>query len=182
MSKSDDAQLVREALTGDMKAFERLIDKYQRPLYNAALRMTGDRDDAGDIVQTVFIRVYENLESYDPKYKFFSWVYRMMMNEAINFINRNKPKVSLNQSLVSDEPRPDEKYASKRLSQCVEDAIAELPLDYRVAIIFRHWADLPYRDIGFILDIPEKTVKSRLYSARRMLAELLSKRGLLADG
>lgn len=179
MSETEDIKLVKACLVGDTKAFGRLIDKYEKPLFNAALRIADDYDDARDITQTVFVSAYENLENFNPEYKFFSWIYRMVVNEAINFISRKRPQTKLDPDMASDYKTPEDEHHEGKMRENVEQAVAELPLDYRLVIIFRHWADLPYRDIGFVLDIPEKTVKSRLYSARRMLGKIMSRNGLV---
>jgi RNA polymerase sigma-70 factor (ECF subfamily) len=179
MSETEDVKLVKACLEGDTKAFGRLIDKYEKPLFNAALRIAGDYDDARDITQAAFISAYENLRDFNPEYKFFSWIYRMVVNEAINFANRKKSRTQLDPEMASDYKTPEDEHHENELCESVELAVAELPLDYRLVIIFRHWADLPYRDIGFVLDIPEKTVKSRLYSARRMLGKIMSRNGLV---
>ena len=180
MSETEDAGLVKACLGGDTKAFGKLIDKYQKPLFNAALRVVNDYDDARDITQTVFMSAYENLENFDPGHKFFSWIYRMVINEAINVMNRKKSQVKLSPDMAADCRTPEDERIEKELCDNVEEAVSRLPLDYRLVIIFRHWADLPYRDIGYVLSIPEKTVKSRLYSARRMLCEIMTKNGLVA--
>jgi RNA polymerase sigma-70 factor (ECF subfamily) len=85
-----DASLVRQCLAGDTRAFDALVRKYQKQLYHLALRMVRDRDDAMDIVQGVFVKVYQKLDSYDDKHEFFSWIYRITINESINFTNRAK--------------------------------------------------------------------------------------------
>ena len=179
MTDTEDKQLVRQCLEGDNKAFEKLIDKYQRPIFNAALKIVRDYEDARDVAQTVFVTAFNKLSSYKPEYKFFSWIYRMTLNEAINFNKRQKPRAELNPNMLSDTNTPEKIHDNKVLSNQVDQAVSELPLEYRLAIIFRHWADLPYRDISFILGIPEKTVKSRLYSARRLLAEIMVQKGLV---
>lgn len=179
MSDTKDKQLVKQCLKGDNKAFEQLINKYDKPIFNAALKIVQDYEDARDIAQTVFVAAYNKLETYKPEYKFFSWIYRMTINEAINYNKRQKPKTELNPNLLSDNNTPEKIHDQKVMSNQIDQAVAELPLEYRLAIIFRHWADLPYRDIAFILGIPEKTVKSRLYSARKLLAEIMVKKGLV---
>ena len=88
MTDVDDVTLVRRCIDGDNVAFESLLDRYQGRIFNAVLRMVHDWDDARDLTQTVFVKAYENLRRYDPKYKFFSWIYRIAMNESLNFVAR----------------------------------------------------------------------------------------------
>lgn len=182
MSDSEDKTLIKRCLIGDSRAFERLIQKYQKPIFNAAIRIVGDYEDARDITQAVFVKAYEKLDAYDSRYKFFSWIYRMTVNEAINLTARRKEQTRIDPDSVSDTDTPEVIFERNVLSGEVDEAVGELPLEYRLVIIFRHWVDLPYRDIGYILDIPENTVKSRLYSARRLLAEIMIKRGLVTNG
>ncbi|UCD16174.1 MAG: sigma-70 family RNA polymerase sigma factor [Candidatus Zixiibacteriota bacterium] len=181
MSDAEDRKLIRTCLKGDKAIYERLIEKYQKPLFNVALRITGDYEDARDITQTVFVNAYDRLRSYSPKFKFFSWIYRMAVNESLNVVNRKKLTVGMDRECVSGESTPEDDFRSNQSRQRVEDAVGALPLDYRVAVILRYWIDLPYRDIAYILDIQEKTVKSRLYTARRMLAEVFVKQGITTN-
>ncbi|MBU8932670.1 MAG: sigma-70 family RNA polymerase sigma factor [candidate division Zixibacteria bacterium] len=174
-----DRTLVQDCLAGDLKAFEVLVDKYQKPVFNAALRIVGNGDDAQDVSQMVFTKAFEKLQSYDPKYKFFSWVYRMTINESLNWIKCRKPQSEIPENLASTARTPEEQYRRKEIDQVVEDAVGELPLDYRMVVVFRHFVDLTYRDLSFVLGIPEKTVKSRLFSARRLLGQVLRKRGMV---
>ena len=88
-TRAEDANLVRQCLAGDTRAFDALVRKYHKPLYHLALRMVRDRDDAMDIVQGVFVKVYQKLGSYDERHEFFSWIYRITINESINFASRS---------------------------------------------------------------------------------------------
>jgi RNA polymerase sigma-70 factor (ECF subfamily) len=180
MSDEQDKTLVRECLNGKTKAFGTLIDKYQKPLFNAALRIVGDYDEAKDVAQTVFLKAFERLDTYNSGYKFFSWIYRMAVNEAINTVNQRKPMTNLDPRLRSAEPTPDKRFEQVETSRQVEDAVSELKLDYRVVIVLRHFIQLPLKDIAFILEIPEKTVKSRLFTARQRLGGILERRGIRA--
>ena len=179
MMNEQDEVLVRRCLDGDRQAFSELIDKYQKAIFNVALRLTGDYDDARDVAQTVFIRVYERLRDYDPKFKFFSWIYKMTLNESLNRIDRRKRTTTLTETMESADRGPDERLEEKDMQEAVQDAIEELPIDGRVLLILRHFAELSYRELGYILDIPEKTVKSRLFSARQRLGEIIRKQGVI---
>jgi RNA polymerase sigma-70 factor (ECF subfamily) len=86
MLENEDAALVNRCLEGDTKAFGKLVEKYQKPIFNAALRMCGNYDDAKDIAQVTFVKAYEKLSGFDRNGKFFSWIYRIMMNETIDFL------------------------------------------------------------------------------------------------
>jgi RNA polymerase sigma-70 factor (ECF subfamily) len=178
MQEPDDRDLVRRCLKGDQIAFEILLDRYQRPIYNIALRMVNDVDDAADLTQTVFLKAYENLTSYDGRRKFFSWLYRIAVNTSLNFVAQNKRVETLSDREVSEEPAPAERFEAAERVEKLDKAILELQPEYRIVIVLRHFHDLSYEEIGAILEIPEKTVKSRLFTARHLLKDLLRKSGL----
>jgi RNA polymerase sigma-70 factor (ECF subfamily) len=182
MEKQSDVNLVRACIEGDKRAFEILIDRYQKTLFNIALNMVKDYEDAKDVTQNVFIKAYENLDGFREEFKFFSWIYRIAVNECINFIGKRKNFKELEGETVSRYNNPEEEFIMNEFNEKIMDAISELPMDYRLAIIFRHFASLPYRDISFILDIPEKKVKSRLFTARKLLGEIFQKQGILSYG
>ena len=179
MSETNDKALVEQCLGGDTQAFEVLVERYQKVLFNVALRMLNNREDALDVTQNAFIKAYEKLDTYNPKYKFFSWIYKIMINESLNTISRRKPQTEVHQTLASGEKTPDESYSENWTMERVQSAIVKLPLEYRRLVVLRHFGNLSYRDMSGALDIPEKTVKSRLYSARQMLKDILIKRGVV---
>jgi RNA polymerase sigma-70 factor (ECF subfamily) len=156
-----------------------LVDRYEKVLYNVSLRMLNSPEDAMDVTQTAFIKAYEKLDTYNSKYKFFSWIYKIMINESLNVLNRRKPLYPVDSNLVSREKGPDEEYQENWMAERVQAAVANLPLDYRRLIVLRHFGNLSYRDMSGALDLPEKTVKSRLYTARQMLKDLLLNRGVV---
>ena len=178
MIGQDDLTLVKQSLSGDNKAFESIVDKYQKTIFNVALKVTDDHDDAEDITQSVFIKAYEKLDSFDPKYRFFSWLYRIVINESLNFVNQRNRFEGLDESAASTEKSPEESYDETQTTKAVQDALMNLSLEQRVVIVLKHFQDLPYRDIGYILDLPERTVKSRLFSARQALREILTRKAL----
>lgn len=178
MSQDQDAALVQRCLDGDQKAFEVLIDRYQRPIFNLALRFAADKVDAEDIVQTVFVKVYEKLHSFDPKYKFFSWLYKIAVNESINFLNRKKNLEQFNEDVHSVAASEDDSFTDHEISSKLELALLELKPEYRIVVVLNHFQDLTYREISYILDIHENKVKSRLFSARKKLRSILMKKGI----
>ncbi|MCI0696748.1 sigma-70 family RNA polymerase sigma factor [candidate division KSB1 bacterium] len=182
MIESNDASLVKQCLEGDVKAFERLVDRHQKTVFNVALRIINDYAEAEDIAQTVFIRAYEKLASFDPKHKFFSWLYRMAVNESLNTLKQRKRITELDESFVSGDKTPEEHYEENEMTRQIEIALMRLDPEQRALIVLKHFQNLPYEEIGFIFDIPEKTVKSRLYSARQVLRTVLLKQGIVANG
>lgn len=181
MAHEEDIHLVHRCLQGDTEAFAGLIDKYQKVVFNLALRLSGDFDDAEDVAQTVFVKAYEKLGTFNPQYAFFSWIYKMTVNESLNLIASRKQTTPLTESLPSPAYLPDERLMQDEMQNELGKAIAELPIDQRAILVLRHFADLSYRELGFIFDIAEKTVKSRLYCAREQLREILQNRGVMAN-
>jgi RNA polymerase sigma-70 factor (ECF subfamily) len=177
MNDLDDKALVAQCKGGDTAAFEILVDRYQKVLYNVALRMLHNREDAMDASQTAFVKAYEKLDSYDPTYKFFSWIYKILVNESLNQIAHRKPQEELDSAIRAPGRTPEDEASEERVQDRVQAAIVQLPLEYRRLIVLRHFGDLTYRDMSLALDLPEKTVKSRLFTARRMLKDLLNQRG-----
>lgn len=179
MTDVGDLELVNECLEGNVNAFGTLIDKYQVTVFNTALKMVNDYNDAQDIAQTVFVKAYEKLDTFNPSYKFFSWIYRMVVNESINWQKKKKYHKELDHKIVSIGKTPDKILDDKELSESLRSAIVELQIDYRVVIVLRHFEDLTYREMGDLLKIPEKTIKSRLFTARKLLCDILIKQGIV---
>ncbi|NIS25637.1 sigma-70 family RNA polymerase sigma factor [candidate division KSB1 bacterium] len=168
-------------MNGNTQAFEAIVDRYQEPIFNAALRMVDDYDDAQDIAQLVFVKAFEKLNKFNPKYKFFSWIYRMVINESINFLSQRKQHEDLNVNLVAKERTPDQQFENLELSAKIQTALMALNIEYRAVVILKHFEGFSYKEIGYILDTPEKTVKSRLFTARQQLREVLVKQGVESE-
>jgi RNA polymerase sigma-70 factor (ECF subfamily) len=175
--KAEEDALVDAARAGDSRAFGNLVEAYGRPVFNLALRMTGNPEDARDLVQVVFVKGFEKLHTFDGRSRFFSWIYRIAINESLNFVSRRKRLVELDEGLVSSERSPDEQLATGEEERMVQAAMQDLTPEYRQVIILRHFLDLSHVEMGSVLRLPEKTVKSRLHTARVRLADALRKRG-----
>lgn len=174
-----DRELVRQTLRGNRDAFAMLVDRFHRVVFNVALRILKSSDDAQDVSQTTFLKAYEHLESYNSRHAFFSWIYRIAVNESLNFLQRRRRL----QGLDDDEPSvttksPEDNYREAEMAQTVQNALMLLSIDHRLVIVLKHLEGLSYRDIGYILDLPTKTVKSRLYEARINLKDILTRQGL----
>jgi RNA polymerase sigma-70 factor (ECF subfamily) len=165
-------------MKGDRQAFEGLLVKYEKPVYNAAFRMLHSPEDARDVTQTVFLKVYEHLDSYDPKYKFFSWIYRIALNESVNCLKKQSRLDALDNDPVSESDGPEEDTGNEQLESGIQAALMTIKPEYRTVIILKHFVDCSYQEISQILAIPEKKVKSRLYTGRQLLKDALDKRGL----
>lgn len=178
MDDRTDAELVRLALNGDGRAFEMLVTAYERVVYSATYRMVGHPEDARDLTQTVFLKAYRNLGAFDPSHRFFSWIYRIAINESLNFLRQRRPKQELDDTLPSREPGPDDDTHGTQVRDVIQSAMQDLSEDYRQVIMLRHFLNRSHEEMSELLGIPEKTVKSRLYSARQLLAKALRRRGV----
>lgn len=175
MHKDKDAALVKSCQLGDRRAMAQLISQYQRPVFNAAYRILGDMDDAADATQTVFLKVFEHIADYDQKFKFFSWVYRIAINESLNQVKKRRSQESLDDSQASPWQGPAEEFDTAQLCKKVQGALMLLNDDYRAVVVLKHMSGCSYQQIGEILQLPEKTVKSRLYSARQLMKKTLQR-------
>jgi len=173
-----DQVLVERCKRGDRKALEELVGHYEKPGFNATYRILGNPDDAADATQVAFMKAFEHLGQYDPKYKFFSWIYRIAVNEAINQLKRGRNQQPLDDTEVAGSRSPDENVEAGDLYREIQDGLMKLTEDYRTVIVLRHFSECSYQQISEILQIPEKTVKSRLYSARQVMKETLQSRGV----
>ncbi|TMQ60232.1 MAG: sigma-70 family RNA polymerase sigma factor [Candidatus Eisenbacteria bacterium] len=179
MVEHEEDGLLDRCLAGDGGAYGQLIDRYQRALFNVSLRMVGNREDARDITQTVFLKAYENLGKFDRRHRFFSWVYRIMINESLNHLSRARRTEPLDETMASGQRGPDEDCARHRLHDSIQSALMDLSPDYRQVVVLRHFAQLSYHEMSSVLDVPEKTVKSRLHTARQLLGGILTRRGIV---
>ena len=172
MDSGEDAELVARCLQGDVEAFEPLVARYQRVLFGVALRFLGDREDARDVTQNAFVKAYEKLATYDSSHRFFSWIYRIVVNESLNLRQRRPAHQRLDESLASAESPYAEAEAHETVER-VQAGLLKLSPEHREVVVLRHFAELSYGDISFTLGLPEKTVKSRLYTARQRLGQIL---------
>jgi len=174
-----DAELVRRCREGDRKAFEELLARYQRPIFNAAYRLLHNREDAKDATQAAFMNVFRHLDRYDTSQRFFSWLYRIAMNEVSDLAHARKRADALPEDLAEEGDAPDRQAARSQLDTAMQGALMALRLEYRTVIVLKHVQGLSYEALSTILDVPVKTVKSRLYTARQALREIVLQRGIV---
>jgi RNA polymerase sigma-70 factor (ECF subfamily) len=179
VKEDDDATLVRRCRDGDRAAFERLVVRYQKPVFNAALRLLRDPEDARDVAQTTFLKVFEHIADYDPSFKFYSWIYRIAVNESLNTLGSRKPSEGFNGEEADAAPGPDRQLEGQQTGRAIEEALMRIKPELRTVIVLRHVMHLSYQDMGDILLLPEKTVKSRLYTARQLLRDHLLQHGAI---
>jgi len=172
-------EFTMELARGDIKAFESIVDKYERPIYNAVFRMVNNREDAMDITQTVFIKTYEKMDTYDPSRKFFSWLYKIAVNESLNHLKQREREMRVDHELRASQKSTESRIIENETGEHIQRALTSLKFDYRVVLILKHFLELSYKEIGEILEIPTKKVKSRLFTGRQILRETLIKQGYI---
>ena len=175
--EQSDRMVVERCLGGDVDAFGVLVDRYERPVFNTVLHMVGDAEDAREVCQQVFIKAFEHLSSFDRNRKFFSWIYRVAVNESINHLKSRRPHEPLDEKLAHPLANPAEQFEELEAWTHLHEEIMKLEPNYRAVIILRHFLHLSYAEVAEILNVPEKTVKSRLFSARQMLRDALLAKG-----
>ncbi len=168
---------IEQALRGDQAAFGRLVQAYERPVYNLTYRMLGDPVEAEDAAQETFVRAYTKLATYQPERKFVNWLLSIASHHCIDILRRKgrSPQLSLEgplppQWLASEAPSPDQVVDRKERREQVRRVLDTLPPDYRAAVVLRYWYGLSYREIAATMGTTESAIKSRLHRARRMMA------------
>lgn len=164
---------------GDRGACGLLVARYQKPVYNAALRLLRNPEDAKDVAQTTFLKAFGHLADYDPSFKFYSWIYRIAMNEALDMLASRKPFAPISGEEPDEAPGPQRQVEAAQLGAALEEALMSIKADLRAVIVLRHSLHLSYQDMSEVLKLPQKTVKSRLYDARQLLRARLLERGIL---
>lgn len=190
-----DKNLLERAKSSDISAFEQLIESYQIKIFNLALRMLGNYDDAGDLTQEVLIRIYKSIKNFKEQSSFSTWIYRITTNVCLDEIRKRKNMkvISLDEEIKlddgdikrqveSDEPSPEEAAETGDLKKVVNDAIARLSEEHRIVIVLRDIQGFSYEEIAEMLKCPDGTVKSRINRARQALKNILvSERELLFE-
>jgi RNA polymerase sigma-70 factor (ECF subfamily) len=187
LEAASDGRLVASTLEGRREAFEVLVRRHQRGVVNHLYRLLGRRDAAMDVAQETFIRVYQSLDAFDPRYRFTTWLYRIASNGAIDRLRRRGlPTCSLNAGVVdedgrvaerefpADGPSPLDVLRCRELEDRIEAALAELPTAYRELILLRHRGQCRYDEIARITGLPLGTVKNRIFRARELMRERLA--------
>jgi RNA polymerase sigma-70 factor, ECF subfamily len=188
--QATDHDLIALAASGSEKAYRELLDRYQRPVFSLIYRMVRDREKAEDLAQETFVKVFNHIDSFNPKYKFSSWIFKIASNLTIDAIRKKDlDTVSLDGSrnastadeidatritVESRDENPEEFLEAKELGQEIERAIGELRQEYRTAILLRHVEGRPYEEIAEIMGVPLGTVKTYIHRARGELRETLA--------
>ena len=186
------ASLVRRCVAGDAVAWEEIVERFNRRIFNICYRFTGSQDDAQDLAQEVFIKIYRTLKTYDTdKGAFMTWVATLTRNLLVDHFRRSKqdrvtdsmdePLTAEEESITAAErledsgPAPDARLQTRETQEIVQKALQKLSPELREAVILRDLQDMDYRDIAMALKVPEGTVKSRINRGRTELGRLLSR-------
>jgi RNA polymerase sigma-70 factor, ECF subfamily len=185
---SDELALVRAAKAGDISAFEQLVHRYDRNVFRIAQHITQNREDAEDVVQDAFLKAYENLKNFQEQSKFYTWLVRIAVNEALMRLRRRRPErmVSLDEDVKTEEdsmprevadwsPNPEQQYTQAELRDILTRTIQGLPSSFRTVFVLRDVEGLSTEETAEALDLSIPAVKSRLLRARLQLRERLNK-------
>ncbi len=189
-SQLDDRQLAQWACEGRERAFREILTRYERPVFSLVYRMIRDRSRAEDVAQEAFIKAFNAIQSYNPSYKFSSWMFKIANNLAIDHLRRRElDTVSIHGSahadsneeaersritLVDEGESPEEYVENRELGSQIERAMGRLRPEYRTAIVLRHVEGHSYEEISQVMEVPLGTVKTYIHRARAELKELLA--------
>jgi RNA polymerase sigma-70 factor, ECF subfamily len=175
-----DPELIAETLAGNQAAFGQLVKKYQDRLYHTAVHLLGSPEDALDVVQETFVQAFVKLDSFRGSSAFYTWLYRIAINQSISLRRRRRPMSSVDQTreITGEEPvdtaeGPDRRLVQQERAEQLHAALAALSEEHRAILVLREMEGCDYEEIAEILDLPVGTVRSRLHRARVQLKELL---------
>lgn len=183
-----DLKLIRRCKRGEEAAFQAVLDRYRAPIYQLCWRMTRHDEDARDLAQEIFIKVFRLLDRFDEQYSFHSWLFRIASNHCIDHLRRQRLRfLSLEQDggadgdeapmqIPADGPLPDQAMQDRQALELLEEVVAELPPHYRTVTLLRYDQQLSYEEIAESLQLPLGTVKARIHRARGMIQRQMAAR------
>ena len=177
---ASDAEIVQRCLSGEEEAFRILVQRYERPVYGLIHRMVASDDDAHDLTQESFVKVFRSLEQFDSARNFSSWIFKIASNQTIDFLRKRRfhtvsihadPEKEDRREVQLEDPGtgPSGEYAEARRRERISELVQKLPPHYRVAIELRYMQERSYDEIAETLDLPLGTVKARLHRAHHQL-------------
>lgn len=193
MDRELENRLIKRVLKGDTEAFSALVTEYQSPVYNLALRMLGNREDAEDIAQESFIKAYNSLSSFKGTASFQSWLLRIVTNTCLDELRKSKNRRTVSLSVENEDEQteeldiadtslsPDALLDRKLTAESVQRGIKELSPEFRAVLLLREINGLSYDEIGKTLGLEAGTVKSRIARARKKLCEFLIRDGNIPE-
>lgn len=194
MTASQEAEIVRRVLEGDADAFGAIVDEYQKNVYNLALRMTGNPEDAQDMSQEAFIKAFNSLASFRGDSKLPVWLYRIVSNVCLDFLRSRKRRQTVSLNMDDGEggsseleipdlsAMPEEELNRRLTREAVRKGLLSLPEDQREILLLREIEGLSYDEIAQALGLEAGTVKSRIFRARKRLCAQLVSGGNIPDG
>ena len=186
--KHEDLKVIKRCKRGEEAAFAELLGRYRGAIYGLCFRMTRKSEDARDLAQEVFIKVFSLLDRYDESYAFSSWIFRIATNHCIDHLRRNRMRFlsidgqtdkdgeEMEMQLPDKGPSPDRVLERSEAMVRLEEVVADLPPHYRSIILLRHDQDMSYEEIATVLDLPLGTVKARIHRARNLITKMLAER------
>ena len=175
---ADDRELVERVLGGDTAAFEYLFDRYREAIHRLFVQRTGDTDDADDLLQETFVKVYVNLHRYRAEYTFGQWLYTIARNTFIDYVRRRQDDLPIDERFTapaSSAPTPEESVINSQQQKQIEHCLGELAPRYRQLIRMRFFEEYSYEEIAAKLSLPLGTVKTRIHRAREQMCRLITR-------
>lgn len=171
-----DEKLIHEVLSGNADAFAAIVDRYKARVFTLAYSMLSCREEAEDVSQEAFVKIYRSLKTYDAgRTKFSTWIYRITYNLCVDHLRKRKKTAPLDENMpAASSKAPEELIVAADRDRMIREAVQNLPEEYRVPLVLFHFQGLSYREICGVLKVPLSIVKNRLFRARKMLKEKLS--------
>jgi RNA polymerase sigma factor (sigma-70 family) len=189
VTRETEMQIIKRVLDGHIDEFEALVHENQKKIYNLALKMVGNREDAWDISQETFIKAFKALKSFRGDSSFGVWIYRLATNLCIDFLRKEKKRKTFPLAYINDEKEekeleipdvsmePEALCEQAELKQAISEGLKALPEDHRQVLVLREINGLSYAEISQVLNLEIGTVKSRIFRARSNLAKYLNSKG-----
>ena len=172
----EDRDLIGQARRDNVEAYNLLVSRWEKRIYNYLLRLVKNREDALDLAQDVFLKAYQNLRKLEDPDRFAPWIYRIAHNEAYSYLRKNRPETDLDDAQFEPwlEPGPGRRMLPIEVSLAVERALTRLSDDQREAVVLKIYQGFKFEEMAEVLGCPVSTVKSRLYTALDLLKETLT--------
>ena len=188
MDLKEEEKIVKQLKSGDFSNYDKIVDSYKNRVFGMAYKFTNDYDETQDLAQEVFLKIYRQIKNFREESKLSTWIYRISVNTCLDWKKKKNRIKSINFSnMVNEENRhqnidikdesllPDEIILKGEDQKQVHELIYELSDKYKTVLIMYHFNEMSYSDISTALNIPQRTVETRLYRARRMLKDKISK-------